>query len=77
MIINKNIINYNTKTITHGVREFKILKLYVNDSKIRLKDTDELHGGELCIHISVFFGDKEAEVFKELVDKFPEYVIHS
>ena len=70
-------INYKNKTIIHGQREFKILSLDVSTLKIRLKDTDELHGGKLDIHTSVFFGDKGTEVFKELVDKFPEYVTHS
>lgn len=75
--MNNSKINFDNKTITHGQREFKILDLDINTSKIRLKDTDELHGGKLCIHISVFFGDKSTEVFKDLVDKFPEYVTHS
>ena len=74
MTNNKYTINFDNKTIIYGQREFKILSLDVSKSKIRLKDTDELHGGELNIHTSVFFGDKGTEVFKELVDKFPEYV---
>jgi len=73
---NNYTINLENKTIVYGQREFEILSLDVNASKIRLKDTDELHGGELNIHISVFFGDKGMEIFKELVDKFPENGTH-
>jgi len=71
---NNYTINLENKTIVYGQREFEIRSLDVSTSKLRLKDTDELHGGELNIHISIFFGDEGAEIFKEIVDKFLENV---
>ena len=68
-------VDFENGTIICGEREFKILKLNIGEYKIGLKDTDELHGGKLDLAASVLFGDRGAEIFKQLVDEFPECVI--